>query len=210
MLLCLLVWENCLSNRLSAWLSVSIGANHEGSWGAKPIYHLGCNAWFPQRGTMWPGPVAEVLTPGPYLHVQLSKPNTASGTPHLARFTVCVTDWPVLMWYQLASQCWTHHPLLCSETHLRLFWTLSHLSVEPICLRNFLFHRTSNNIVLSLISVGLSSPCLLRDTNEKRYSHFSDGEQKHRKTYNSLIRAQEGKPQWSRSEFHEVSAAPGF
>lgn len=53
-LLCLLVWGNCLSNRLLAWLSTSVGAtsalsNHEGGWRAKNICHLGWNSWSPQR-----------------------------------------------------------------------------------------------------------------------------------------------------------------
>lgn len=193
MLQCLLVWGNCFSNWLLAWPCVSIRASpvlgsNEGGWGAKNISHLRWNSWFPQQGTTWPQPVAGVHHSdyNPY------KTNTVSVTPHLTvPLSMCWAWHLVCHRFASAKVVLISIPVLkLSTTTLFLRHACSSSSFE-LCLiflsnlfafRNFRCHRTSYNVVFSVISVGLSSPHPLRERNEKWYSHFSDGEQKHRKT----------------------------
>lgn len=118
------------------------------------------------------------------------KTNSISVTPHLPVSLCCVASSVSLI---CKCQSGVSIPVLKPSTAT---WFLSRVcssSSSELCLgflSNLFVSGTLDFIgllitVFSMISVGLSSPCPLRERNEKWYSHFSDGEQKHRKSFQS-------------------------
>lgn len=110
-------------------------------------------------------------------------------------------------WCQVAFQHWNHHPLFLGWLFFMLLWIMSYHSFQTVCLGKLGFHRIIP--LFSMISVGLSLLCTLRERNKKCYSHFQM-ENRSVERPNYLLRSQGGQSWQHGSKFHKLLAAAGL